>query len=245
MWAMSASLAFIGCMSPSKEATEDIPAKATPIESTRRALEERYVDPESAPRSAVSLAWRNAKDLSGAIVHSSAGLVVDVQNATPREVNGRLFLVTAGLDSRRIKRPLQDFKLSPKGSLEVTVPVDALTIQSETSVSRVRIHAEIQRANGSTVQSFTPPLYYQFQESYTKAQFFNEQDLGDLPDTTKLDLFDMQGRIREADGSWTDAAVAAAATAKEASRTGGGSVGLSAFGRARADSTGSGRLGRG
>jgi len=219
MLAMTSSLALIGCMSSSKDIKENIPAKATPSESTRKAIEQRYVDPESAPHSELSVRWRDAKDLSRAIVDSSAGLVVDVQNATPKEVQGRLFLVTAGLDSRRIKRPLQDFKLSPKGSLEVIVPVDALPIQSENSTSRVRLHAEIQRANGTTVQSFTPPLYYQFQQSYTKAQFFNEQDVGDLPDLTTLDLFDVQGRIREADGTWTDAAVAAAATAEEASRT--------------------------
>jgi hypothetical protein len=181
--------------------------------------------------------WRDAKDLSRAIVDSSVGLVVDVQNATPKEVSGRFFLVTAGLDSRRIKRPLQDFKLSPNGSLEVVVPVETLTIQSENSMSRVRLHAEIQRPNGTMVQSFTPPLFYQFQQGYTKAQFFNERDLGDL-DTTTLDLFDVRGRIKEADGTWTDAAVAAAATAEEGRRTGAGRVGLSAFGRTRADGTG-------
>ena len=236
LFAMAASLAVIGCMSSSSDIKQDIPAKTAPIKSSQRAIEEHYVDPESTPHSELKVRWRDAKDLSRATLDSSAGLVVDVQNATPKEVNGRLFLVTAGLDSRRIKRPLQDFKLSPKGSLEVIVPVEALSIQSENSTSRVRLHAEIHRANGTTVQSFTPPLYYRFQQGYAKAQFFNELDLGDL-DTTNLDLFDVRGRIKEADGTWTDAAVAAAATAEEASRTGGGRVGLTAFGRARADAT--------
>ena len=136
VWAVTALLTFIGCMSSNRD-RDNVLTNAPPLESIGNVAEQEFIDPESTPHSEVSVVWRAWKDLSRATLDSSAALIVDVQNATPKDVQGRLFLVTAGLDSRRIKRPLQDFKLSPNGGMEVTIPIRDLPIQSENSTSRV------------------------------------------------------------------------------------------------------------
>ncbi len=82
--AMTVSLAVVGCTSSSKDIEGGIPAKATPINSTRSATEQHHIDAEPTPHSELKMRWRDAKDLSRAIVDSSTGLVVDVENATPK-----------------------------------------------------------------------------------------------------------------------------------------------------------------
>jgi hypothetical protein len=236
--AACAWVALLGCSSSESIPDDQSRGSAAPPTLSQGAAPDRaFIDPESAPRSEVAVIWRDAETLSGATLGAAETLVVDVQNATPNEVHGRIFLVAAGLDSRRIKRPVQDFTLSGKDRLEVKVPVGALPVQSENSTSRIRVHVEIDRPNGQTVQSFTPPLYYKFQENYAKAQFFSDRDIGNLPGggVTTQNLLDVQGRIIDTDGTVREAAAAAAAAAEEAARTGGGRVGLTGFGRARAD----------
>jgi hypothetical protein len=194
------------------------------------------VDPEPPPHTEVKLNWRGVQKLSGTILDRSQVLYADMENATNRALTGRLVLLAAGLDGRTVEQPIETFSLPGGSSREIAVQVDTLPIQSEVSMSFAAVRAEVDRPKGFARAS-TAPLYYRFQNGYREALFLHVTDAGKQPNGGLLpgDLMNVQGRIREANGTWTDAAVASAKARADAKALGGGYQGLTGFGRLAVD----------
>jgi hypothetical protein len=193
-------------------------------------------DHEPVPHSTVIVRWRDAADMNGAVLAASSGIKGELRNVSKNVATGRLVLVTAGLDSRKVERELERFTLAADGIGETSVQVGKLPIQSDAAPSFAALVAEIDGPKGP-IRISSAPLYYRFEKGYSAAAVYNASSLASQPDWgLKTDNpMDVQGRIIEIDGRITDAALLAKHAADEALARKEGPRGFSALLRAPVD----------
>jgi hypothetical protein len=150
-----------------------------------------------------------------------------------RSQTGRLILVTAGLDSRKVEREVERFTLAAEGIGETSVQVGKLPIQSDVAPSFAALVAEIDGPKGP-IRVSSAPLYYRFEKGYHAAVVYNADSLATQSDwgLKTVNPMDVQGRIIETDGRITDAAPLARRAADEALARQEGPRGFSTFLRA-------------
>ncbi len=211
------------CSQVTEDSSETtIPAPA-PVQ-----MAEPLPDHEPTPQASVIVRWKDMALANGTPLPSSSRIAGELRNATDRTVSGRLMLVTAGLDGRKIERELQRFSLAGKRTMDASIEVIQLPVQSEVAPSFAALVAEMESPSGMTKVS-SRPLYYRFQKGYAEAVLFGSNELTKEPDwglrTDKPT--EVQGRILEIDGQFTDAAELGRGAAEAAVSSGSGRQGLS------------------
>ncbi len=171
----------------------------------------------------VTIHWRAVDSTQP--VDKSQSLHAELVNETDVEQTGRLAVIASGLDGRLEERPLANFRLAARAKQQVDLRVDDLPIQSDSSTSFAVVQAEVTRLDGFVLRVSTEPLYFHFQSGYGAAFFYGPEQVPQKAPRVAPGSVDVYGRVREANGTWTEISPASASTATPTGNDGAGKQG--------------------